>query len=208
MQALKAGDSEALQPGEFISTDDAVTARVRCDQLGLDPATCEETTTWSRACNFRARTEPPLGASFCGNGVAGLFSELPVNAMLAMPPAQVALHLRAALLAKTPDAIAAKAQWLQRQRDAGRFVRSRFDSNALTFIISSWVLPSRDWTEVNFAGTSGSERGPLAYDHGALVPIVVMVTPRPDGDGLSVYHQGTPEALKRFGQELGTSEGQ
>ena len=39
---------------------------------------------------------------------------------------------------------------------------------------------------------------PVAFDHGALVPIVSNFTPRENGDGLNVWHSGKREALEQF----------
>ena len=58
-------------------------------------------------------------------------------------------------------------------------VRKRFDDRALTFIMSSWSAP---WDAVDFG--SGP---PVAFDHGAIAPVVCVFVRRPQNDGVNVY---------------------
>ena len=200
LAAWKAEANIGLAEGAFVSTDDVATARVwralcqmRCAQLGLSPDS-EETTTCSRACNFRRRASPPLSAGYCANGVGQFWSDLPVKDLLASSDAQVALRLRADLQACTPEIIAARACWLREQQRAGRKTAFAFDANALTFIVSSWGF---DWEGAIFGGAK-----PVCFDHGALVPIVAVLTPRPGGDGLNVYVSGPQASLEQFASHL------
>ena len=91
---------------------------MRCSQLGL-PLDSQETTTcvrcapsrrlcfgcgpWShslwviprsflsrRACNIRKRTQPPLGAGYCANGVVQVFTALTVRELISSSPSAVA----------------------------------------------------------------------------------------------------------------------
>ena len=66
----------------------------------------------------------------------------------------------------------------------------RFDANALTFVVSSWIF---DWEGVDMGNGA-----PIAFDHGALVPIVAELVPRPGGDGVSVYGSGPQWSLEWF----------
>ena len=58
-------------------------------------------------------------------------------------------------------------------------IRKRFDEQALTFIMSSW---SAEWDEVDFGAGP-----PVAFDHGAIAPVVCVFVRRPRGDGVNVY---------------------
>ena len=185
----------ALPEGEFLSTDDVVTARVwqalcamRCTQLGL-PVDSDLPTAVYRACNVRTRTDPPLGPGYFGNGATQVCSGLTVRQLLASPVSEVARQLRTALLVFDAQAISTLAQWQHRQQDVGCTTTFTFDPHALTFIISSWRF---DWEGVDFGAK------PLAFEHGALTPVVTVFTPRPQDDGLNVWHSGTPEALDQF----------
>ena len=195
LKALKAAASAKMPTGQFVSTDDMVAARtwqslcaVRCAQLGIDPGSAE-VITCSRACNFRKRTQPPLGSSYCGNGVSQVWTELTVGQLLAMPVEEAALHLRQSLETFRHDAVADHAQWLcERQLEGCRTVQ-QFDAQALTFIISSWNF---DWEGVDF------NVPPVCFDHAANVPIVAVLVPRAKGDGLNVYASGTQAAMEQF----------
>ena len=92
---------------------------MRCSQLGGLPLDSQETTTcvrcapsrrlcfgcgpWShslwviprsflsrRACNIRKRTQPPLGAGYCANGVVQVFTALSVRELISSSPSAVA----------------------------------------------------------------------------------------------------------------------
>ena len=166
----------------------AALCTVRCSQLGL-PTDSPETTTCSRASNFRRRCEPPLDAGYVGNAVSQVWTELSVRDLLAMSVQDVALALRASLRALTPPTLAARARWLNQLHAAGDKARMRFDANALTFIVSSWQF---EWERAHF-GTP-----PVAFDHGALTPIVATFIPRARGGGVDVYASGPREACDHF----------
>ena len=194
LKALKAAASAELADG-FVSTDDVLSARVwqalcavRCEQLGL-AADSDEVTTCSRATNIRKRTEPPLGAGYCANGVTQVWSELTVRELLSMRPSAVARRLRADLQALTPQAIAARTAWLRDAQQRGCATRQRFDAHALTFIVSSWNF---GWEGAEFGGA------PIRFEHGAFVPIVAVLVPRPNADGVDVYASGTHDAVEQF----------
>ena len=161
---------------------------VRCEQLGL-AADSDELTTCSRATNIRKRTEPPLGAGYCANGVTQVWSELTVRELLSMRPSAVARRLRADLQALTPQAIAARTAWLRDAQRRGSATRQRFDAHALTFIVSSWNF---GWEGAEFGGA------PIRFEHGAFVPIVAVLVPRPNADGVDVYASGTHDAVEQF----------
>ena len=196
LMAIKAESMDTPLPeGQFVSTDDLLVARVwkglcemRCRQLSLS-TDCEEITVLSRACNIRQRTEPKLGVGYCANGAINVRTALSVREILSMSTRDVALKLRVSLIAQTPSTIAAVMQLYRREHDAGNRTRLRFDRNALTFIISSWMF---DWEEADFRAK------PICFEHGALVPVVSVFTPRPNGDGINVWLSGPQEALEYF----------
>ena len=68
-----------------------------------------------------------------------------------------------------------------------------FDALALTFVVSSWVF---DWEGIDFKAV------PLGFDHGALVPIVIVFTARPRGDGINVYTSGPRASLEHYSSVL------
>ena len=70
-----------------------------------------------------------------------------------------------------------------------------FDDNALTFVISSWAF---DWESCDL----GNGNNCIAYDHGALVPIVVVFVPKKGGNGMGVYVSGTTESCLEVRNEL------
>jgi hypothetical protein len=182
----------------FFSTDDALTAltwralcRMRAAQLPLE-ATSDERTTLLRASNFRARAAPPLAAGYCGNAVANVATSMRVRELLALPLAAVAARLRASLQAHTAEAVAQHAAWLRAVHARGGGTRPIFDERGLTFIVSSWRC---EWEAAAFG-----DAPPLAFDHGALVPIVANFTARPrrGGGGVNVYASGARGALEVF----------
>ena len=84
-------------------------------------------------------------------------------------------------------------QWQDGHWKAGRRVMVAFDALALTFVVSSWVF---DWEGIDF------KAAPVCFDHGALVPIVVVFTARPGGDGINVYASGPRASLEHFSSVL------
>lgn len=202
VEAARAGYPE----GARISTDDVLTAHVwkalavaRCEQLGLSLQSEEvlgQVTTCQRAFNVRKRTA--LGASYFGNGVTQVWSELTIKELcVELNAAQVAQKLRRDLQAVTPEVVARRVQWYKAQQEQGCKTPAIFDQYALTFIVSSWMF---DWEAADFHAK------PVAYDHGALVPIVCNYTARPDGDGVNVYTTGTQAAVKRCSELLSAHE--
>jgi shikimate O-hydroxycinnamoyltransferase len=205
LQAAKAAASAAPLPeGAWVSTDDVLTARVwkakcavRCGQLGLlDPCSCEEITTCSRALNVRKRTEPPLGPCYFANATINVLTELSVRELLGFSEAEVALRLRASVREWTAvsNTIATFARWMHHHQQAGSSTPLQFDAHALTFIVSSW---SFDWEAVDFGCGL-----PFRFDQGCLVPIVAVFTPRPGGDGVDVWTSGTDEAMGQFAERM------
>ena len=106
-----------------------------------------------------------------------------------MRPSAVARRLRADLQALTPQAIAARTAWLRDAQRRGCATRQRFDAHALTFIVSSWNF---GWEGADFGGA------PIRFEHGAFVPIVAVLVPRPNADGVDVYASGTHDAVEQF----------
>jgi hypothetical protein len=222
LAALKATAITSLTGDDasaFISTDDVLTARVwqafcqyRCGQVGVPLNSTETTTTLARAVNIRQRTEPALGADFCGNAAINIYTELPVHQLLAMTAGEVAVRLRASILERTtPKALAEFTGWAAAKYAAGCQAKFTFDKNALTLIVSSWRF---DWEGANFStaaddGGGGGGRGrPLCFDQGCNVPVVAVFTPRAGGDresgggGVDVWHSGKPDALQEFSSAL------
>merc|ERR1712032_388687 len=101
----------------------------------------------------------------------------------------VAAKLRADLLAQKPGHIVARTKFVKQTLDTGASAKWAYDERGLTFILSSWFF---DWEGVDFGAV------PVCFDHGAHVPIVSVFTPRAQGDGINVYHTGTPEAMQMF----------
>ena len=56
-------------------------------------------------------------------------------------------------------------------------------------------------------GTSNDRGKPLCFEHGALLPFVVVFTPRAKGDGIDVWSSGTQEAVEHFAELLLKTEG-
>ena len=180
---------------KFVSTDDVVSARiwqalvrVRCQQVGV-ATDSDEPTTIMRAMNIRKRTSPPLGPGYCGNGVFGVWTQLTVRECLSMTPGHIAARLRSTLCSWTPDTISAYARWLQGHHKDGSLTKTRFDRFALTFVVSSWGFK---WEDVNFKSK------PLCFDHGAFVPIVAVLSPRHNCDGVNVWVSGKEDDVSRF----------
>jgi shikimate O-hydroxycinnamoyltransferase len=201
LAAMKSAASALLPPGAMVSTDDVLTAhlwkalcRMRCAQLDLDVESAELSTTCSRASNFRKRTEPPLADGYCGNAVCQVWTSMSVRELHTTPAAAVAQQLRATLQAHTASCIAARARWLNRMHRDGFQVRPAIDEHALTFIVSSWRF---DWESASFG-----DAPPICFDHGALVPLVANIVPRPKGGGLNVYASGPQASLEQLGRLL------
>ena len=192
----KEESKKVLPEGKFCSTDDLLTARtwqaltkVRCNQVGVALDDENITTTLSRAYNFRKRTDPPLGPSYCGNGTTGVRTTMAVKELLSMTPSELAHRLRQDIIATPVEMISVRAKWLKGQYDKGCTVAPVTDQQALTFIISSWNF---DWEGVNFNAT------PICYDMGAIVPIVAVIVPRKGGDGFQVYVSGPGSDMEKF----------
>ena len=79
--------------------------------------------------------------------------------------------------------------WLREKQQSGHKTTHTFDANALTFIVSSWGF---DWEGADFGAK------PVCFDHGALVPIVAVLIPRPRDDGMNVYASGPQASLEEF----------
>ena len=199
LQQMKQAASVDMPDGLFVSTDDVLTATVwkamctmRCAQLDL-AADSTEPTTVSRACQFRQKTVPPLGAGYCGNAVGSVCTQLPVCDLLAMSVQAVALKLREDISGVTSEVVGAGAQWMREQQQAGGKISPDFDPLALTFVFSSWCF---DWESANFNAL------PIRFDHGALVPIVCTFSTRPSRDGVDVYASGPLRSLETFAESL------
>ena len=85
--------------------------------------------------------------------------------------------------------IKTRGDWMAAQHAAGATVATKFDENALTFVVSSWMV---DWQDADMGAT------PICFDHGALVPIVAEIVLRPGGDGANVYATGPQSSLETF----------
>ena len=189
----------------FVSTDDVLSAhvwramcRMRLGQLGLQPDT-DALTTLGRATNFRSRTEPPLPRGYAGNAAASVTTQMSVRNLLELPIAAVASRLRGSMEAHTAADVQARADYLNAVYRTGGKVRTLFDAHALTFIVSSWRF---NWEAAAFA-----DAPPVAYDHGALVPIVAVFTNQPKGGGVLVYTSGPQESLEGLAKELAAVQG-
>ena len=181
LAALKAaaGGSEP-----YSSTDDVLTARVwralvvcRLAQLGL-PISKAGTTCCLRAAN--ARRVLGLSEEYAGNATTDVCTELPAKELLGARVGAVAGRLRRDLLAtRTSEKVQRRGAFFRGAQKMRQRIRKRFDEQALTFIVSSWSAP---WDAVDFG--SGP---PVAFDHGAIAPVVCVFVRRPRGDGVNVY---------------------
>ncbi len=202
LAALKAAAMETPLPdGQFLSTDDVLTARtwqrlcaMRCKQLGLLAEGCDEETTLARAVNIRQRTAPKLEAGYCGNATLTVRTSLAVRELLSLSVRDVALRLRAALRAQDSGALARTLQLHHREHEKGNQTFLRFDKHALTFIVSSWRF---DWEGADF------DAKPAAFEHGAHVPVVAVFTPRPKGDGINLWTSGPQMVLEELAAAVG-----
>ena len=48
---------------------------------------------------------------------------------------------------------------------------------------------------------------PIRFEHGAFVPIVAVLVPRPNADGVDVYASGPPESTEIFARSLTEATG-
>jgi hypothetical protein len=182
LAALKAAAGGSDEP--YASTDDVLTARVwralvvcRLAQLGL-PISKAGTTCCLRAANVRQVLG--LSEDYAGNATTDVCTELPAKELLGARVGAVAGKLRADLLAtRTSEKVQARGAFFRGAQKMRQRIRKRFDDKALTFIISSWSAP---WEEVDFG--SGP---PVAFDHGAIAPVVCVFVRRPQNDGVNVY---------------------
>ena len=182
LAALKAAAGESSEP--YASTDDVLTARVwralvvcRLAQLGL-PISKAGTTCCLRAANVRKVLG--LSEDYAGNATTDVCTELPAKELLGARVGAVAGRLRRDLLAtRTPEKVQARGAFFHKAQVMRQRIRKRFDETALTFIMSSW---SAEWDAVDFG--SGP---PVAFDHGAIAPVVCVFVRRPRGDGVNVY---------------------
>lgn len=197
---MRAAAVAELQKDQFVSADDVVTARIwralcsmRCTQLGY-PFDADLPTTATRACNIRGRTDPQLGSGYCGNGVTNISTESTVGELLGMSISTLARRLRTDLQTHgSPAHIAAAARWLHKTQEAQCSAKAVHDTHGLTFVISSWGF---DWEGANF------NAAPRCFDHGAILPIVAVILPRPNGDGVNVYASGPQESMDQFARLL------
>lgn len=183
---------------------------MRCQQLGLPLDTDDDLTTLSRASNVRELHQPPLPAGYCGNAVLDVRTSMSVRALLTSSVAHVASALRASLSEQSAEAVVRRqAEWLHEVHAKGYVARRRFDRKALTFVVSSWRCA---WEDAVFAAGGGGGAAaavdvdgearrwatPVAFDHGALVPIVAVFTARPraSGGGINVYASGPRASLE------------
>jgi len=190
--------SEGLPDGKFVSTDDVLTAlvwktmcKLRCKQLDI-PFDSLETTTCLRALNVRSRLEPPLKPAYCGNAVFPVTISLTVREMMSKSLTDVALILRTNVQEWDSKKISTFLKWQNEHLKSESKCTPKFNSNGLTYIISSWIFQNAKWEDVDFGAK------PLCFDHAAHVPIVSVFSSRPGGDGVNVWTSGTKEFVDQF----------
>ena len=104
----------------------------------------------------------------------------PTHWLISTQVGAVAGRLRRDLLAtRTPEKVQARGAFFRGAQKMRQRVRKRFDEKCLTFIVSSWSAP---WDAVDFGAGP-----PLAFDHGAIAPVVCVFVRRPQNDGVNVY---------------------
>ena len=200
LAALKAAAMETPLPdGQFLSTDDVLTARtwqrlcaMRCKQLGLLAEGCDEETTLARAVNIRQRTAPKLEAGYCGNATLTVRTSLAVRELLSLSVRDVALRLRAALRRRSgalrgPYSCTTASTRRGTKRSSAR--QARADLHCI-------VLEIR-------LGGRGLDAKPAAFEHGAHVPVVAVFTPRPKGDGINLWTSGPQMVLEELAAAVG-----
>ena len=149
----------------------------RLAQLGL-PISKAGTTCCLRAANVRKVLG--LSVDYAGNATTDICSELPAKELLGSRVGAVAGRLRRDLLAtRTAEKVQARGAFFRGTQKMRQRVRKRFDEKCLTFIMSSWSAP---WDAVDFGVGP-----PLAFDHGAIAPVVCVFVRRPQNDGVNVY---------------------
>lgn len=204
MREFKNGcQKEIKNDGSFVSTDDVITAKVwkalclsRCKQLGISHDSRAHRCTCLRALNLRNRVVPSLSSTYCGNAVINFPTVLDVCDLLSWSVCEVALALRANIKKYTPKRIAALHKWAKAQQQADKKIKYTFDSNGLSFIISSWIFPDEGWRDVNFNSV------PVCFEHGCFAPIVTNFTSNANGDGIDIWTSGTSEAVDCFSSFL------
>jgi len=201
LYALKIAGNKGLEKGKYVSTNDVITAmvwrakaKIACEILGI-PLDSLETTTLIRAMNVRERTIPPLTGRYFGGAVLPAVNELSVKDLLSMSVQEVALKLREALVENTPGAITAELQWINAMHKDGGALIFDSPSKAPSFMITSWSF-GLCWEDAVF----GSK--PLAFDYAGHVPYATVYTPRPDGDGFTIWTSGSPKAMDAFIAEM------
>ena len=170
-------------------------ALARCVQLNL-ALDSDEPTTIVRAVNIRRRMDPPFGAGYFGNAIAQLYITFSVAQLFSMNIQEIAMCLREKILEYSAKKLATRVLWEKEQQKTGANTVTKFDSKALTFIVSSWCFPKLDWSDANFAAK------PLCFDHACFVPFVSVITRRPGGDGVNIWTSGTKEAVTTFANSL------
>ena len=202
----KSAISVGLSGGTYISSDDVITAKIwrsmakaRCVQLNL-PLDSDAPTTIVRAVNIRRRMDPPLALGYFGNAIAQLSVTVSVVELFSMSIKDISLHLRQKILEYGPKQLAARVLWMREQQKMGGKAVTKFDSNALTFIVSSWCFSNLDWSDANFG------EKPLCFDHACFVPFVSVITRSPGGDGVNIWTSGTKEAVATFADSMLSSD--
>ena len=120
-----------------------------------------------------------------------------VEELLSQSVAQVALSLRATLQEWNSQRISDFLKWQNENQKLGSTCNPKFDANALTFVVTSWLFKNARWEDVDFGAK------PVCYDHGGHLPGVCVLTSRPEDDGVNVWTSGTQEYVDRFMQTLG-----
>ena len=104
----------------------------------------------------------------------------PTHWLISTQVGAVAGRLRRDLLAtRTSEKVQKRGSFFRGAQKMRQRIRKRFDEKALTFVISSWSAP---WDAVDFGAGP-----PVAFDHGAIAPVVCVFVRRPRGDGVNVY---------------------
>lgn len=195
---LKATGSAGLPVGKFVSTDDVLTAlvwrtmcKIRCKQLDITLDSLEQTTCL-RALNVRSRLDPPLKSSYCGNAVFPVWINLSVKDIMSKSLADVALILRSNVQEWNSQRITTFLKWQNEHMKSGAKVSPQFDSNGLTFLVSSWIFQNAKWEDVDFGVK------PICFDHVAHVPVVSVFSSRAGGDGVNVWTSGTTGYVEEF----------
>lgn len=191
VQALKsAANAELSKPGQWVSTNDALTAHIwqQLSALRDRPDASME----SLGLLFDVRRQLGLPASYFGNAVSNTLPTRSAQELRTLPLGQLAHHIRAEREKRTRDELYAELAFLEERRNAGQsrriLPRLMLEIFQRSILINNYSkLP---FYEVDFGGGT-----PFWYDMAmGPVPWQVIVASTPSQDGGKDLHICAPAA--------------